>query len=638
MFGFYRVAAAVPQVEVADVAFHVEEILRLYRQTCGKGAAAAVFPELSLTGYSAGDLFFHPVLHRAALEGLRQLSDATAGQKTLLIVGAPLAVRDNLYNAAFVLGAGRVLGVVPKQILPNYREFYEKRQFQSGRGVVGTTVTLFGEEVPFGTDLIFDDGKNFRFGIELCEDLWGVVPPSSHLALGGALAVFNPSAGTELAAKADYRRELVKQQSARILGSYVLASAGVTESTTDVVFGGHALIADNGRLAAENERFRRDGSIVFADIDFEKLIAARRSESSFHDNALPPGMSFRTVALPEAPQAPDWEFAWNPPRPFVPAEDDRRARCREIFRIQSAGLAKRVERSHAQTLVLGVSGGLDSTLALLVACECAELLKMPKSAVRAFTLPGFGTTGRTRGNGERLCEALGVDLREINITEAALQHFRDIGHDPAVLDTAYENVQARERTQILMDVANQTGGLVVGTGDLSEIALGWSTYNGDHMSMYAVNCSIPKTLIRFMLETVAEERGGALAEVLRDIIATPVSPELLPPDPDGKIEQKTEEILGPYELHDFFLYHFMKYQASPAKIRALAAAAWEGVYSAELIETTLERFLKRFFRQQFKRSCSPDGPKVGTVALSPRGDWRMPSDASERVWSDDLRA
>lgn len=637
MFGFYRVAAATPQVEVADVEFHKAEILRLYRQACGAKAAAAVFPELALTGYSAGDLFFHPVLQRRALAALRELADATKDAGTLLIVGAPLAVRDSLYNAAFVLGAGRILGAVPKQVLPNYREFYEKRQFQSGRGAVGGSVEVAGETVPFGTDLIFDDGGYFRFGIEICEDLWSVVPPSSHLALGGALAVFNPSAGTELVAKADYRRELVKQQSARILGAYVLAAAGVTESTTDVVFGGHSLIADNGRLAAEGERFKREGALICADIDFEKLVAARLSESSFHDNALPPGMTFRTVPVPEVPQSPDWKYAWNPPRPLVPPEDKRRERCREILRIQSSGLAKRVAVSRAKTMVLGVSGGLDSTLALLVACECAELLGMPKSSVRAFTLPGFGTTGRTRGNGERLCEALGVELREIDITAAALQHFRDIGHDPAVLDTAYENVQARERTQILMDIANETGGIVVGTGDLSEIALGWSTYNGDHMAMYGVNCSVPKTLIRFMLETVAEERGGALAEVLRDIIATPVSPELLPPDASGGIEQKTEEILGPYELHDFFLYHFMKYQASPAKIRALALAAWGEVYGEKLISETLERFVKRFFRQQFKRSCSPDGPKVGSIALSPRGDWRMPSDASDAVWREDLR-
>ena len=636
MYGFYRVAAATPQVDVADVEFHKKEILRLYQQSCVKGTAAVAFPELALTGYSAGDLFFHPVLQKAALEGLRVLANATAGKRTLMIVGAPLAVRDNLYNTAFVLGGGRILGAVPKQILPNYREFYEKRQFQSGYGCIGGTIAIAGETVPFGTDLIFDDGRGFRFGVEICEDLWCVLPPSSSLALGGALAIFNPSASTELVAKADYRRELVTQQSARILGAYILASAGVTESTTDVVFSGHSMIADNGRLAAENTRFQRDGRLIFADIDFERLTAARLSESSFRDNPLPSGMVFRTVTVPEVPQAPDWEFAWNPQQPLVPPEAKRRERCREIFQIQSAGLAKRVIASHAKTMVLGVSGGLDSSLALLVVCECAELLGMPKSSIRAFTLPGFGTTGRTHGNSERLCEALNVDLQEINITQAALQHFRDIGHDAAVLDTTYENVQARERTQILMDIANKTGGIVIGTGDLSEIALGWSTYNGDQMSMYGVNCSVPKTLIRFMIETVAEEKGGVLAEVLLDIIATPVSPELLPPDPNGGIEQKTEEILGPYELHDFFLYHFMKYQASPAKIKALAIAAWGKVYSEKLIAETLERFLKRFFRQQFKRSCSPDGPKVGSIALSPRGDWRMPSDASDIVWCNDL--
>ncbi len=633
MFGFYRLAAAVPQVEVADVAFNRDEILRLYQLAAAEGAAVAVFPELTLTGYSAGDLFFQPRLQRAALDGVAALAAATRESDTLLVVGAPFAVRDKLFNTAFVLGGGQILGAVPKQLLPNYREFYEKRQFQSGRGVTGETLELAGFRVPFGTDLVFTDGEGFRFGVEICEDLWGVVPPSSWLALGGALAVFNPSAGTELAAKAAYRRELVKQQSARILGAYVLASAGVTESTTDVVFGGHALIAENGRLAAESERFRREGELIFADIDFERLTAARLSESSFNDNPLPENMRFRTVELPGAVlSAPDFRYAWNPPRPLVPPDAERVERCREIFHIQSAGLAKRLTHTRARSMVIGVSGGLDSTLALLVAAECAQLLGLPMSTIKAFTMPGFGTTARTRDNGARLCAALGVELTAVDITPAALRHFSDIGHDPEVLDTTYENVQARERTQILMDVANKTGGLVIGTGDLSEIALGWSTYNGDHMSMYAVNCSIPKTLIRYMLETVAEEKGGALAEVLRDIIATPVSPELLPPDAAGGIEQKTEEILGPYELHDFFLYHFLKYQAEPEKIRALAAAAWAGVYSEETIDRALGVFIRRFFQQQFKRSCMPDGPKVGTIALSPRGDWRMPSDASAALW------
>ena len=635
MFGFYRLAAAVPRVEVADVAFNRDEILRLYRLAAEQGAAAAVFPELTLTGYSAGDLFFQRRLQRAALDGVAELAAATRDGEALLVVGAPLAVRDKLFNTAFVLGGGRILGAVPKQLMPNYREFYEKRQFCSGRGVTGESVELAGNAVPFGTDLIFTDGEGFRFGVEICEDLWGVLPPSSYLALGGALAVFNPSAGTELASKAAYRRDLVKQQSARILGAYVLASAGVTESTTDVVFGGHAMIAENGRLAAESERFQRRGEVIYADVDLERLTAARLSESSFNDNPLPEGMRFRIVPLPETVrQSPDFQYAWNPPRPLVPPDAERVERCSEIFHIQSAGLAKRMTHTRARTMVIGVSGGLDSTLAVLVAAECARLLDLPMETIRAFTMPGFGTTAQTKGNGVRLCAALGIALTAVDITPAALRHFGDIGHDPKVLDTTYENVQARERTQILMDVANKTGGLVIGTGDLSEIALGWSTYNGDHMSMYAVNCSIPKTLIRYMLETVAEEKGGALAKVLRDIIATPVSPELLPPDASGKIEQKTEEILGPYELHDFFLYHFLKYQAEPEKIRALALAAWQGVYSEVQIDRTLEIFIRRFFQQQFKRSCMPDGPKVGTIALSPRGDWRMPSDASAALWQN----
>ncbi len=633
MYGFYRLAAAVPRLAVADVSGNTEEIIRLYHLACGEHTAAVVFPELTVTGYSAGDLFFQRRLLTAALDGILKIARATRNQPTLAVVGAPLALDDKIYNAAFVLQDGRMMGAIPKQLLPNYREFYEKRQFHSGRGITGRTLELGGETIPFGTDLIFRAGADFRFGIEICEDLWGVTPPSGYLALAGALAIFNPSAGTELVAKAAYRRELVKQQSARILGAYVLSSAGVTESTTDVVYGGHAMIAENGRLGAETARFSRDSEIIYTDVDFQKLVAARRSESSFNDNELPAGQSFRDVICPQpAVEAPDWRFAWNPPRPLVPPAAERIEHCREIFAIQSAGLAKRVEHTHSRTMVIGVSGGLDSTLALLVAAECARLLNLPQSVIHAFTMPGFGTTAQTRGNSEKLCEALGIPLRSIDITPACLQHFTDIGHDPAVLDTAYENVQARERTQILMDVANQTGGMVIGTGDLSEIALGWSTYNGDHMSMYAVNCSIPKTLIRYMLETVAEERGGKLAEVLRAIIATPVSPELLPPDAAGKIEQKTEEILGPYELHDFFLYHFLKYQAEPEKMYALACAAWAGTYDEALIAQTLKKFLRRFFRQQFKRSCMPDGPKVGSIALSPRGDWRMPSDAAAELW------
>ena len=638
MFGFHRLAAAVPVLRVADVDFNIGMLRECYDEAVRKGAAAVVFPELSVTGYSCGDLFFQKRLLERAREAATTFAAVTAGNRTIALFGLPLLVGEALYNVAAVAAGGRICGLVPKTLLPNYREFYEKRYFQSGREVRGRTVKLGREELPFGSDLLFDCGHGFLFGVEICEDLWGVLPPSSLLALGGARAIFNLSAGTELAAKAEYRRDLVRQQSARCLAAYVLASAGVHESTSDVVFGGHALIADNGRLAAENRRFVRTSSVIYADVDFDRLAAARVSESSFNDNPLPRDIVFRTVELPTAADSPDLTYAANPRLPFVPGDDsDRRARCTEIFDIQCAGLAKRIEHTHAKTMVIGISGGLDSTLALLVAAECCRLLGRAPAEIIAYTMPGFGTTGRTRSNAVRLCELLGVTLREVDIRPACLQHFRDIGHDPEVLDTAYENVQARERTQILMDVANKTGGMVVGTGDLSEIALGWSTYNGDHMSMYAVNCSIPKTLIRFLIETTAERSDPELAAVLRDVIDTPVSPELLPAAGDGTIVQKTEELIGPYELHDFFLYHLVKYGAEPEKIRFLAEEAFRDVYDAETVSRWLKVFLSRFFRQQFKRNCVPDGPKVGTIALSPRGDWRMPSDAADAVWQQENR-
>ena len=633
MFGFHRLAAAVPVLRVADVDFNAGMLRKCYEEAVRQNAAAVVFPELSITGYSCGDLFFQKRLLERAREAAVEFAAVTAGRQTMAIFGLPLLEGEALYNVAAVAAGGRIRGLVPKTLLPNYREFYEKRYFQSGRKVRGRTIRWGTAEIPFGSDLLFDDGADFRFGVEICEDLWGVLPPSSLLALGGARAIFNLSAGTELAAKAEYRRDLVRQQSARCLAAYVLASAGVYESTSDVVFGGHALIADNGRLAAENRRFARKNSIIFADVDFERLAAARVSESSFNDNPLPENITFRTVPLPAAASSPDLTYAVNPRCPFVPGDDaDRRERCMEIFDIQCAGLARRVEHTHAKTMVIGISGGLDSTLALLVAAECCRLLGRDPAEIIAYTMPGFGTTDRTRGNAVRLCELLGVTLREVDIRPACLQHFRDIGHDPEVLDTAYENVQARERTQILMDVANKTGGLVIGTGDLSEIALGWSTYNGDHMSMYAVNCSIPKTLIRFLIETTAERSAPELAAVLRDVIATPVSPELLPAAGDGTIAQKTEDLIGPYELHDFFLYHFVKYGAEPEKIRFLAENAFRDTYDSDTVSRWLAIFLRRFFRQQFKRNCVPDGPKVGTIALSPRGDWRMPADAADALW------
>ena len=632
MFGFYRLAAAVPELKVAAVGHNLEKILESYFAACDAGAAATVFPELSLTGYSCGDLFFQRRLLERAESAALEAVNATAGRNSILIFGIPLQVEDAIYNVAVVAQNGMARGIVPKSLLPNYREFYEKRNFVSGAGIRERMVNFNRLPVPFGTDLIFDGGNGFRFGIEICEDLWGVLPPSGPLALGGARVIFNLSAGTELASKAEYRRELVRQQSARCLAAYVLSSAGVHESTTDVVFGGHAVIAENGRLAAENVRFDRSGSVIYADVDVERLGAARLSESSFHDNQLPSGTRFRTLMLPEVPGSPDFRYAWNPPRPFVPENAaDRRERCSEILSIQVAGLAKRVEHMGAKKLVIGISGGLDSTLALIVSSECCRLLGRPASDIEALTMPGFGTTGRTHRNSVELCRLLGVHLREVDIRPACLLHFKDIGHDPAVLSSTYENVQARERTQILMDLANEYGGMVVGTGDLSEIALGWSTYNGDHMSMYAVNCSIPKTLIRFLIETTAERSEPELAAVLRDVIATPVSPELLPAASDGSIEQKTEDLIGPYELHDYFLYHFVKYGADPRKILALAADAFRGKFDEAEVEKWLRVFLRRFFQQQFKRSCIPDGPKVGTIALSPRGDWRMPSDA---IWSE----
>lgn len=632
MFGFYRLAAAVPELKVAAIGHNLEKILESYFAACDAGAAATVFPELSLTGYSCGDLFFQRRLLERAESAALEAVNATAGRNSILIFGIPLQVEDAIYNVAVVAQNGMARGIVPKSLLPNYREFYEKRNFVSGAGIRERMVNFNRLPVPFGTDLIFDGGNGFRFGIEICEDLWGVLPPSGPLALGGARVIFNLSAGTELASKAEYRRELVRQQSARCLAAYVLSSAGVHESTTDVVFGGHAVIAENGRLAAENVRFDRSGSVIYADVDVERLGAARLSESSFHDNQLPPGTRFRTLMLPEVPGSPDFRYAWNPPRPFVPENAaDRRERCSEILSIQVAGLAKRVEHMGAKKLVIGISGGLDSTLALIVSSECCRLLGRPASDIEALTMPGFGTTGRTHRNSVEICRLLGVHLREVDIRPACLLHFKDIGHDPAVLSSTYENVQARERTQILMDLANEYGGMVVGTGDLSEIALGWSTYNGDHMSMYAVNCSIPKTLIRFLIETTAERSEPELAAVLRDVIATPVSPELLPAASDGSIEQKTEDLIGPYELHDYFLYHFVKYGADPRKILALAADAFRGKFDEAEVEKWLRVFLRRFFQQQFKRSCIPDGPKVGTIALSPRGDWRMPSDA---IWSE----
>lgn len=632
-YGFYRVAAAVPQLRVADVDYNVQEISACCLKAEQEQTTALVFPELSLTGYSCGDLFHQKALQQEALQGLEKLAKRTQQSSMIIIVGLPLRVNDALYNVAAVLQNGQIRGFVPKSVLPNYREFYERRQFTPASHLRQNFFPINGNQIPFGTDLIFENkAGDFRFGLEICEDLWSIVPPSCSLVRGGALLIFNLSAGTELVGKAEYRRELVRQQSARCLAGYVFASAGVHESTQDAVYGGHALIAGNGRLLAENTRFDRKSNLIFADIDTDKQAAARLSESSFNAMPLPAGTNYRHILLSDTVSPDTPQYFFNPAYPFLPSEKDRAARCEDILSIQSAGLAKRIEHSRAKKLLIGISGGLDSTLALLVTVRACRMLDMPTSDIMAVTMPGFGTTGRTYHNAITLCRLLGTELREINITESCLAHFRDIGHRPEERTTTYENVQARERTQILMDLANKHGGIVIGTGDLSEIALGWSTYNGDHMSMYAVNCSVPKTLIRCLIEHVASESSPEQASVLEDINATPVSPELLPPTDDGSIEQKTEDILGPYDLHDFFLYHLIKYGASPDKILYLAERAFNGKFSSEFIRKTLKTFLSRFFTQQFKRSCTPDGPKVGSIALSPRGDWRMPSDAVAAVW------
>jgi len=634
-YGYYRFAAASPQVRVADVEFNVGAMVKAAREAAGKGAQVVLFPELGITGCSCADLFFQPALMLAARKGLGRFVAETSRLKSVCIVSLPLAVQDALYIMAAVVKGGHVLGLVPKSVLPNYREFYEKRQFCAAAQLPVRTMELPGcGEVPVGTDLLFADDDELSFGVEIGADLWSVIPPSSNLALQGARVIFNPCACDELAGSAAYRRQLVAQQSARCLAAYVLAGAGVGESTQDVVYGGHCLIADNGRLVTESKRFSRDTEIIYADVDLTRLAAARMSESSFHDSrTLAAAAPVRRIAVGSVAASSDLAYASIPARPFVPTPEDSATRCEEILNIQACGLVKRMEHSHARTMVLGVSGGLDSSLALLVCERACKMMGIPTSTILAVTMPGFGTTGRTYNNAVALIRHIGADFREINIREACLLHFKDLEFDPSLRTNTYENVQARERTKILMNLANKTGGMVIGTGDLSEIALGWATYNGDHMSMYSVNCSIPKTLIRCLIEHVAAQSPAEMAATLRDINATPVSPELLPPAEDGTVDQKTEDILGPYDIHDFFLYHFIKYGATPAKLQALALLAFAGEYSQDLIERTLQTFIHRFFTQQFKRTCVPDGPKVGTIALSPRGDWRMPTDACSTVWN-----
>ena len=650
MFGFYRFASVCPTLKVADTAYNTAEIIRCAREAIDGGAAFVVFPELCITGYTCSDLFHQELLLKKSLESLSEIAKAFANSDTVIAVGLPLRMFGCLYNCAAFVQKGKLVAVTPKIHLPNQREFYEKRHFSSGRdllrgGAAGAApvcrVEGFGDVPVTNFFTVKGEGSEVRVGVELCEDLWTPVPPSAELALAGANVIVNLSASDALVGKGDYRRNLVMNQSARCMAAYVYASAGVHESTTDMVFSGHLMIAENGTMLAETKNYSRESEIIYADVDVERLNMQRLSEGSFQDFDSREFYA-RAASFDGLRSMESLKYRFVAPTPFVPGNAETRDQnCKEIFNIQCAGLAKRIEASHTKRAVVGLSGGLDSTLALLVISETFKLLKRPASEILVLTMPGFGTTKRTKNNAVTMAELLGVELRTIDIQKACMQHFADIGHDPNTLNVTYENVQARERTQILMDIANKEGGIVVGTGDLSEIALGWSTYNADHMSMYAVNCDIPKTLVRHVVGWYADRARNFIADektadelslVLRDILDTPVSPELLPADANGQIAQKTESILGAYEIHDFYLYHFAKYGATPQKMLFLAKYAFAGKYSDEELEKALGVFVRRFFTQQFKRSCIPDGPKVGTISLSPRADWRMPSDSSFGDW------
>lgn len=643
--GFLRVGAACPPVAVADPGRNAEHALAFARRAHEQGVQVLVLPELALTGYTCGDLFFSlSTLVGGAERALEGLLRDTAGLPMVIAVGLPVAQDGRLFNCAAVAQKGRLLGVVPKTFLPGYMEFYEERWFSSAREAQRTEVRLAGTTAPFGTDLLFGvpEEPGVTLAVEICEDLWAPIPPSSRHAVAGATVILNPSASPDLVAKADYRRELARQQSGRTLSAYVYANAGVGESTTDLVFGGHLLVAENGTLLAEGERFRRGGDLVVTDVDTERLRVERARQTSFADAVHPPAGAYRRLTL-EAMPAPNPHRLVRAidPHPFVPGDpatlDDR---CREIFSIQTAGLARRLEHTGLERVVLGLSGGLDSTLALLVCVRTFDLLGLSRAGILAVTMPGFGTTERTLTSARRLAAAAQATLREIDIRAACEQHIRDIGLDPEDrASVTYQNLQARERTQVLMDLANKEGGLVVGTGDLSELALGFCTFAGDHIAMYNVNASVPKTLVRKLVGWVAGHHGGPTERaVLHEVLATPVSPELVPPGRDGKSAQRTEEIVGPYELHDFFLFCLLRLGAGPRKILFLAEQAFAPAYDAATARRWLRVFLTRFFDQQFKRSVMPDGPKVGSVSLSPRGDWRMPSDASKAAWLAELDA
>ena len=633
-YGMIKVAAAVPAVKVADVDYNVLQVESLIAQAEGQGVEVLVLPELCLTGYTCQDLFKEQLLLDKAEEGLLVLLDFTRKLDVITIVGLPVQIGSLLYNCAAVVQSGTLLGVVPKTYLPNYGEFYEKRWFASAQGLKPQDIYLAGSPIHVTSEpTIFTTCDGVRFGIEICEDVWAPVPPSNRLALAGADIIFNLSASDELIGKHRYLRQLLCQQSARTMSGYVYASCGFGESTQDVVYGGNAMILENGRLLAEGERFSFQPQIKITQIDIERLRAERRTNSTFITaQARVSCQPYNIVCKPVASREFELIRAVDP-HPFIPKDDMMQESCEEILNIQVAGLAKRLYHISGTKAVIGISGGLDSTLALLVTVKAFDKLGLSRQGIIGITMPGFGTTDRTYNNALTLMKELGVTIREISIAKAVTQHFEDIGHDAQQHDVTYENAQARERTQILMDVANKENAIVVGTGDLSELALGWATYNGDHMSMYGVNAGVPKTLVRHLVTFLA---GEMATKVLLDIVDTPISPELIPADNQGRIKQKTEDLVGPYELHDFFLYYFLRFGFRPAKIFVLAKKAFDGMYDEEVIKKWLQTFCRRFFSQQFKRSCMPDGPKVGSVSLSPRGDWRMPSDASSALWLKDI--
>ncbi len=632
--GFVKVAAATPDIRVADVEFNTQNIINVMEEAQKNGAKILVFPELCVTGYTCSDLFDHSVLLKASRKALLEIAENTSDKDMLVFVGAPLEVNGKLYNVAAAMNQGEILGFTTKTFLPNYGEFYEMRQFTPGPQTV-REITFEGKKIPFGPQILFQAKgmEELVVAAEICEDVWSPIPPSIQAALEGATVIVNCSASDETIGKDTYRRALISGQSARLISGYIYANAGEGESTTDLVFGGHNIIAENGTILKESSRYVNE--IIYSEIDLQRITGERRKNTTFQ-----PLDEETLVRVPfTVEETKTFLTRTFPKKPFVPSDEPTRAqRCEEILTIQAMGLKKRLAHTNARTAVVGISGGLDSTLALLVTARAFDMLGRDKKDIIAVTMPCFGTTDRTYQNACEMSKKVGATLIEVPIADAVNVHFRDIGHDPEDHSVTYENCQARERTQVLMDIANKTWGMVIGTGDLSELALGWATYNGDHMSMYGVNASVPKTLVRHLVKYAADDtKDEALKNVLYDVLDTPVSPELLPPK-DGDIAQKTEDLVGPYELHDFFLYFMLRFGYEPSKIFRIACMTFDGEYDKETIFKWLETFCRRFFSQQFKRSCLPDGPKVGTVALSPRGDWRMPSDACVAVWMKDLEA